>query len=210
MELFTVITFALALSMDAFGTGVSYGVRQIKLPLCSLLIISALSVAAISLSMLAGQGLSRLFSITLARRLGGIILLLIGLRILFQCLRQRSRKSAAHNPTVLEIHLRSLGLVIQVLREPHRADLDSSGAISPREALLLGTALAMDSLAAGFAVPMLGLNPVLTALVVGLGQFTLTTAGLLTGRGLGYTPLGRQLTALPGCILIMLGLFKLK
>lgn len=210
MELLTTVIFALALSMDAFGTGVAYGVRQIKLPLTSLLIISMLSVAALSLSMLAGQGLTRLFSVAFAQRLGGIVLLLIGLRILIQCLRRREKKEPVSGGAVMRIHLRSLGLVIQVLREPHRADLDSSGVISPREAVLLGLALAMDALAAGFAVPMLGLNPVLTALVVGLGQFTLANLGILAGKGLGYTALGRQFSALPGCILIALGLFKLR
>ncbi|OAT79404.1 sporulation membrane protein YtaF [Desulfotomaculum copahuensis] len=210
MELLTSVIFALALSMDAFGTGVAYGVRQIKLPLTSLLIISMLSMAALSLSMLAGEGLTRLFSVAFAQRLGGIVLLLIGLRILIQCLRHRKKKEDTAGGAVMRIHLRSLGLVIQVLREPHRADLDSSGVISPREAVLLGLALAMDALAAGFAVPMLGLNPALTALVVGLGQFTLANLGILAGKGLGYTALGRQFSALPGCILIALGLFKLR
>lgn len=213
MEIFTLVLFALALNMDAFGTGISYGVRRIKLPLSSVLIISAMSMAAIALSMAAGNLISRSISPVFAHRLGGIILLLIGLWVLFQSL---TEKQGQNNPgedgepqTVMQIRIKMFGLVIQVLREPHRADLDKSGIISSREALLLGTALAMDALGAGFAVSMLGFSIATTALVVGLGHVTLTYLGLYAGRGMVASALGRQLAALPGCILIALGLIKI-
>jgi putative sporulation protein YtaF len=83
---------------------------------------------------------------------------------------------------MIRIHIRPLGLVIQILKEPARADQDSSGAISPQESIFLGTALAMDAFAAGFAVSMLGFSIVFTALVVGVGHFLLTYMGILTGR----------------------------
>lgn len=213
MELFTVILFALALNMDSFGAGVAYGVRKIKLPLTSLLIISAMSMAAISISMFAGNVLAQVISASFAQRMGGIILAMIGLWILVQGLmegRPKEDLSGTNEPsTVMQIRIRSMGLMIQVLREPHRADLDHSGVISSREALLLGCALAMDAFAAGFAVSMLGFSPLLTALVVGVGHFVLTYLGLLAGQGFGTTWIGRQLSALPGCILIALGLFKI-
>ncbi len=108
-----------------------------------------------------------------------------------------------------QIRIKTLGLVIRVLREPHQADLDKSGTISTREALLLGAALAMDALGAGFAVSMLGFGVISTALMVGVGHLLLTYSGLYTGRSLGNTAWGSHLAALPGCILITMGLFKL-
>lgn len=213
MEIFTVVLFALALNMDAFGTGVSYGVRRIKLPLSSIIIISAMSMAAITLSMTAGNLISRVVSPAFAHRLGGIILLLIGLWVLFQSLSEKHGQMSPGEDEepqkLMQIRIKMFGLVIQVLREPHRADLDKSGVISSREALLLGTALAIDALGAGFAVSMLGFSIITTALVVGLGHVTLTYLGLYAGRGVGASTLGRQLAALPGCILIALGLFKI-
>lgn len=223
MELLTIIIFALALNMDALGAGIAYGVRNIKLPLSSLLIISAMSVLAISISMAAGQLLLHFISPVFAERLGGTILLLIGIWILYQSLMSNPGKNVppgevieeevcnleGEQRTVLKIHIRSMGLVIQILKEPARADLDRSGVISGREALLLGLALAMDAFAAGFAVSILGFSLVLTALVVGIGHLALTYLGLIIGRGMGTLSFGRQFSALPGCLLIALGLFKL-
>ncbi|MEW5953159.1 MAG: sporulation membrane protein YtaF [Bacillota bacterium] len=222
MELLTVIVFALALNMDAFGTGIAYGVRNIKLPLSSLLIISAMSVLAIVISMAAGQLLLQFIPPNLAEKMGGAILLLIGLWILYQSLTanhstdkqeevisEEVRTVNGEQQTLFKIHIKFLGLVIQILKEPARADLDRSGVISWREALLLGLALALDAFAAGFAVSMLGFGILLTAIVVGLGHIILTYLGLLFGRGVGAMSFGRQFSALPGCILIALGLFKL-
>ncbi|NHM26131.1 sporulation membrane protein YtaF [Desulfofundulus sp. TPOSR] len=215
MELFTILIFALALNMDAFATGVAYGVRGIRLPFSSVLIISLMSVTAISLSMIAGNLVAQAISISFARRLGGIILILIGLWIMFQALREGKKgvgpSACEEEPqTVVQIRIRTLGVMVQVLREPHRADLDRSGVISAGEAILLGLALALDAFGAGFAFSMLGFDLVLTALLVGAGHIITTYAGLLAGRGFGATALGRQFSALPGYILILLGLFKLQ
>ncbi|RKO66004.1 sporulation membrane protein YtaF [Desulfofundulus salinus] len=215
MELFTILIFALALNMDAFAAGVAYGVRGIRLPFSSVLIISLMSVTAISLSMITGNLVAQAISISFARRLGGIILILIGLWIMFQALREGKKgvgpSDCEEEPqTVVQIRIRTLGVMVQVLREPHRADLDRSGVISAGEAILLGLALALDAFGAGFAFSMLGFDLVLTALLVGAGHIITTYAGLLAGRGFGATALGRQFSALPGCILILLGLFKLQ
>ena len=203
MELLSYILFALALNLDSFGAGMAYGARKIKVPLLSLFIISLISVVAISVSMLGGEMLLAFIPVSLAHRLGGFLLLLIGLWVLHQARRDNNLTG------MIEIHIRPLGLAIQILREPARADLDRSGVISPREALILGAALAMDAFGAGFAVSMLGFSISITAAVVGLGHFLLTYLGIIAGRTITTSGVGRQLTALPGCILISLGLLKI-
>lgn len=214
MELLTYVLFALALNLDSFGAGLAYGARQIKIPLLSLVIISLISVAAICVSMLGGQFLLSYIPESMAHKLGGIMLLLIGLWVLFQTRRKAEneaddKEQASTVTKMLEIHIRPLGLAIQVLREPARADLDSSGVITPGEALLLGSALALDAFMAGFAVSMLGFSIGITALVVGLGHFLLTYLGIIAGRTITTSKVGRQLSALPGCILILMGIYKI-
>jgi len=214
LELLSYVLFALALNLDSFGAGIAYGVRQIKVPLLSLSIISLISVTAIVFSMLGGQLFMSFMPAGLAHRLGGILLVLIGLWVLYQTYRSGqapAKDSREENSAgkVIKIHIRPLGLIVQILREPARADLDSSGVISPGEALVLGAALAMDALGAGFAVSMMGLSIILTALVVGLGHFFLTYLGLLAGRTITNCGIGRHLAILPGLILITLGMFKI-
>ncbi|WP_066639627.1 sporulation membrane protein YtaF [Desulfolucanica intricata] len=216
MELVTIILFALALNMDALGTGIAYGMRKIILPFSSLLIISLTSVAAIVISMQAGNLLTQIFSPGLAHRLGGAILLCIGIWILVQAIREAPNNKPKPlervgqiTKKVMQIRIRSMGLVIQVLREPTKADFDSSGVITAQEALILGLALSMDAFGAGFAVSMLGFSLILTALVVGIGHIILTYVGLYLGKSVTNTRFGRHFSTLPGCILILLGLFKL-
>ncbi len=216
MEFLALAMFALALNMDSFAAGVAYGARNIKLPIPSLVIISLMSMGAITVSMLAGRAVAGYFSVVFAQRLGGAILLLIGLWVLAQALQEnRSKSRSSGGPLrgkpdqILQIHIRSLGLIIKVLREPSRADLDRSGTISAQEALLLGTALAMDAFAAGFAVSMLGFDVLFTTLLVGLGHFALTYLGLLIGMGIGAAGISKKISTLPGFILIALGLLKI-
>lgn len=223
MELLVVVIFALALSLDSLSAGIAYGTRQIKVPALSFLIISLISMAAISISMLGGKAIATFIPFEIARRLGGVLLLLIGSWVLWQNRRNvrqsenNERKngkpetgSQENGPArMFEIHIRPLGLVIQILREPARADLDRSGVISPGEATLLGMALAMDAFGAGFAVSMLGFTLALTPLAVGLGQFIMIYLGIMAGRTITASRLGRQLTALPGCLLILLGILKI-
>lgn len=214
MELLSYIFFALALNLDSFVSGLAYGARQIKVPLISLSIISLISMLAISISMLGGHILLSFISAISARRVGGVLLLIIGLWILYQTRRgeSESETNAVKDnclQKMIKIHIRPLGLVIQILREPAMADLDSSGVISARESLVLGAALAMDSFGAGFSFSLLGFSTILTAIIVGLGQFLLTYLGIQAGRSITKFRLGRYLTALPGCILITLGLFKI-
>ncbi|MCL5289458.1 MAG: sporulation membrane protein YtaF [Bacillota bacterium] len=213
MELLTLAAFALALNMDALGTGVAYGIRNIRIPFLSLLIISGMSVLTVVFSMTAGSMVAQLISPAFAHRLGGFLLLLVGIWILVQSIRdtrqEESGDGSAAERTVMQIRIKSLGVVIQVLREPSIADLDRSGVISAREALLLGAALAMDAFGAGFAVSMFGFSVTLTAAVVGIGHILLTYAGLLLGKYAACSSIGRQLAMVPGCILIAMGIFKI-
>ncbi len=198
--------FALALSMDALSIGIAYGIRKIRIPVASLFIISLVSAVAIYISMMAGSILASTVSLTAARCIGGLILTGVGVWILAQGLSGRS----ADNPEVVRVRIRSLGLVIQVLREPSTADLDRSGAINPGEALLLGSALAIDAIGAGFAVSMLAFEPIPTAVIVGAGQVVLACIGLIVGKTFSATTLGQKAGLVPGLILIALGLVKMR
>lgn len=203
-----VVLFALALSMDALVTGVVYGLRQIRVPWPSLAVISGTSMVAIGLSTLTGHGLSLLVAPELARKTGGAILIGLGIWVATQEWREKYLKKRT-TQQVFSLRIRSLGLVIQILYEPHRADLDRSGIISTAEAFLLGLALAMDAFVGGFAVAMLGLNPLLTALTVGLSQSLCILVGVLVGHRLPLSTWSARLALVPGFILIAFGLSRL-
>jgi len=222
VSIVSLILVALALNMDAFGVGIAYGMRRIRLPFVSLLLVCLISMAAISISMAAGHLISRLVPSVVSHYLGGGILVFIGVWVLYQYFRQKRVPSPENinqygsrerggcmelqPEPILKMHFGRF--VIQILREPHTADIDMSGTIFGLEAFLLGVSLAVDSLGAGVAVAMLGFEIVVTALFVGVGHFLAMYAGLSVGKNLHRSLIGRQLAVMPGVILIFLGIMK--
>jgi len=116
-----------------------------------------------------------------------------------------------HNPecqTILDFKIEAFGLVIKIMREPTVADFDKSGFISVKEALLLGLALAMDAIGAGFGAAMTGFTPLLTPLIVGIVKFLMVSLGVILGRRYAVNWLGNRAAVLPGWVLIMLGVAR--
>lgn len=223
----SMIAFAVALSFDGFAVGVSYGVRRISIPVLSLLVISLTSATAMGVSMLMGHLVSSLLSVELAEKVGAVILIGVGCWVLVQTWIQRKEKGEvtgervgpgetgeleAASPEeypVLKIRIRTLGLVIQILKEPHKADWDRSGTISIQEAILLGIALAMDALGAGFGAAMAGFKPLMTPVVVGVVKFILVSSGEYLGRNYAAKWLNGRAALLPGGVLVVLGLIQI-
>lgn len=218
MEVFSVLVFALALSMDGFGAGIVYGARKIRMPLISLAIVGFTSSTAIGISMFFGHLVTRYVSARLAGMVGALILILMGCRIIIQTWSNRKNEElqkAGENCTgppetqaILKFKIKSLGLVIQILREPAVADMDNSGHINTKEALLLSLALAVDSLVAGFGAAMTGFHPLLTPFIVGLVSACWVGLGVFIGKRYAAKWLGGKAAVLPGWVLICLGIAR--
>lgn len=220
VELLSIIAFAVALSLDGFGVGVAYGMRRIKIPVLSLVVISLTSSTAIGISMLSGHFVSMYVSRETAEVIGASILIIVGIWILLQTRKENNIRivpeaeqgsegaNAGLQEPILRLKIKSLGLVIQILREPTVADLDKSGLISAREAVALGLALAMDALGAGFGAAMTGFRPTLTPLIVGIVKFALVNLGLFTGHRYAVKWVGNRAAVLPGWVLIFLGIAR--
>jgi len=201
VDLTTLVLFGFALSVDSFGAGLAYGLKQIRMPVSSLLTIGFLSTVAVAISGALGNLVAFATPAFVAETAGGILLILIGLCLLCQTTRGARER-------VFQLRIPPLGMVVQVLFEPLHADLDRSGTLSLREAGLLGLALAMDSFAAGFALGLMGPFAIVTPVIVGTGTFVFAALGLNLGRH-SVARIGHKLGKLPGYLLIALGVIRL-
>ncbi|GAA0333329.1 sporulation membrane protein YtaF [Bacillus carboniphilus] len=203
---------ALAVSLDSFSAGLTYGLRKIKIPIQSILIISLCSATTLLLAMLFGQFIEWILSPKLTETIGGIILVILGMWALFQVLRPHSRNKEPiqiHEKTIILWEIKSLGLVIQILRKPLKADFDHSGTITGMEAVLLGLALSLDAFGAGVGAAMLNFSPIiLSCLVVFMSSFFLY-AGMAIGKKATQYSWVQPLTFVPGIVLILIGVWKL-
>lgn len=210
MEVWTALLTGLALSMDGFTAGIAYGCRKIRLPLASSLVITLASLSAVSISMLCGKGLSAVLTTGLAIKLGAFLLIALGFYNIMQSCRERINKlPLSEEEPLLTLSIKTLGIIVQILKEPTSADFDSSGEIGLKEAFFLGLALALDAFGAGIGLAMTGLNILYTVLSVGVVQLVLVNAGICLGKSLGAERYQNIAAIVPGFILIGIGFFKL-
>ncbi|WP_159881570.1 sporulation membrane protein YtaF [Paenibacillus puerhi] len=227
----SLLLLALAVSLDGFGVGVTYGLRKIRIPLLSIAIISCCSGLVIFISMQIGAWMSEWVHPGLAQNIGAFILVGIGLWAWYQLYQQHKEEAGSDEAEsearpepgealkpvqvpvstkeIIYIELRRFGLVIQILRKPSIADMDRSGIISAYEATLLGMALSLDAFGAGVGAALLGFTPWLTAAVIALASGIFLSMGLRTGfRYAGFSWM-RPLSVIPGFVLIIMGIMKL-
>ncbi|WP_458632724.1 sporulation membrane protein YtaF [Paenibacillus sp. CMAA1364] len=223
-HMFALMLLAFAVSLDSFGVGITYGLRQVKIPLLSIVIISTLSGIVIYCSMQLGVLLSNFVSPYVASAVGASILIVMGCWSLLQMLIQKEKEQLEQVVIVDEvkispqppverqvflIEIRKMGLVIQILRTPSSADVDKSGSISGYEAMWLGIALSLDALGAGLGAALLGFNPVSTSLVIAVFSGSFLVMGMNTGFRFATKSWTRHMAALPALMLIIMGIMKL-
>lgn len=211
LKLFTLTVLAFAVSLDSFGVGLTYGIRKIRIPFKSIAIITFCSAMMIIISMQLGSVLMSLMSPETVKRIGPIILIAVGGWTLLQvlCKQDKDEVPLKREKTVLKLEIRSLGLVVHILKKPTAADVDGSGVISPLEATFLGVALSLDAFGAGIGAAMVGFSPWITAFLIALMSGLFLAIGLRFGQWASHLKWIRNVVYLPGCLLILIGLLKL-
>lgn len=201
----SVIFLAIAVSFDALAIGISYGMNRISIPVESKLILSLVSGCSVYLSMLLGMFLEQQLAPQFTTILGGLIFIFLGFYNLW-----RSYRVTKTQRVLVNLRIPLLGLIVQVFQEPLSADYDHSQHITGSEAMILGGALALDAIAAGFGAAILNLPILPTTLAVMLASFIFISQGLKTGINIATSPIQqRDLRWLPGLIILLIGILKL-
>lgn len=196
----------IAVSLDGFGVGVTYGMRRIHVPLFALLIIMLCSGVIVLLSMTIGNMLSVFISPHFAKVIGGCILIAIGIFSLVNIIYAKKNINKKDKQTSKEKGKYSIA---SVLKTPDKADIDSSGVISPNEALLLGIALALDAFGAGLGASIIGYSPVLTTISIACMSGIFVFCGLRIGLMISKVKKLQHLTFVPPFLLITLGVINI-
>jgi len=210
MGWFALFLLVVAVSLDSFGVGFTYGLRKMKIPFRSIVIISTCSAIVLLAAMGIGTLIEAWIAPHLAERFGGLILVFIGLWVLFQTLRSKQPDHAnKREKTLINFEIKSLGIVIQVLEKPMVADFDDSGTITGIEAIVLGLALSLDAFGAGIGAALIGYSPFITAVSVACMSSLFVLIGMKFGYLCSKLKWIEKLSILPACLLIILGMCKL-
>ncbi|MEW9502483.1 sporulation membrane protein YtaF [Jeotgalibacillus marinus] len=203
-----VLLLAFALTLDSFCAGLTYGLRKMGMPFKSIFIISILSASSVLIAMVVGQSIASFLSPTVAERIGGIILVGLGGFILYQFFRPEKEEVPYDEKVLLNLEIKSLGFVINILKRPLEADFDRSGKVTGIEAIMLGIALSLDGLGAGIGAALLGYSPLLLSASVLVLCFVFLYGGLKIGNVFSHLKWMQRLSFLPGILLILLGVLR--
>lgn len=206
--LFSTALFLLviAVSLDSFTVGVSYGMKYVKISFPAILIIMFCSGLVVLTSMSIGHILRLFISEKMTSILGGLMFILLGIIVLFSLFRTSFTESKNDHTERHDEHFQNIKTV---LKSPEKADLDKSGSISLWEATLLGIALALDAFGAGLGAAMLGFSPIITTCLIAMMSGAFLFTGCQTGFYLSRFKLFKNLTFTPPLILIALGIYNL-
>ncbi|BAH41372.1 MULTISPECIES: sporulation membrane protein YtaF [Brevibacillus] len=217
---------SLAISMDSVSVGLTYGLRNMRMPFLSLVVVSGCSFAVVYGVMLVGSSLTEWLTPEIGQYIGAAVLILMGLFTLWRLIETRSgtevqESTAASNnavvaeekqeeqePIVLLSQFRIFGVMIQILKDPSKADTDRSGHIMGWEAVMLGLALSLDAFGAGISLTFLGYSPLLVALCIAVMSALLLVVGIALGSRAGKASWLTRLTWLPPILLICIGVAK--
>lgn len=207
------IFLAIAVSLDNCSVGMTYGMKKIRIPFRSIVIIAFCSVLSLSVGMLFGYVGGQVLNDSWTGKLGGAILITLGISMTYQFFKQEKEDEASlsekDNTVLFQWEIKSLGIVIHILKRPLSADFDQSGTITGLEAFFLGLALSLDAFGAGIGAAMLHYPVLLLGFSI-MGMSTLFLyVGLKAGHLLSDTVFIKGISFIPGVVLIIIGCFKI-
>lgn len=196
--------FAISSSIDNFGVGISYGIRNIRIGFLSNLTIAGICFLLSEIGIYFGQLLSTILPGIFSVLVGALLLLAIGIRIILLAAPRKKRTTAT--PSEMGASTQSIKGILQ---NPEVADFDKSGEIGLAEAFILGIALAANAVTNGLSAGLIGLSPHAISITAAIGSFITVWAGVALGGKvasvrIGSFTIGQFGTILSGVILLVI------
>ena len=155
--LFNIILLAFSTSLDSFGIGITYGIKNIKISFFSKMILFFISFCITYISVIFGDYLSTFFS-SFGNLIGSCILIFIGVIMLLKSLFEMKHKKTFDY------------------------DFNNSNLIDPKEALILAFALSMDSFGIGVSSSLINAKSIFFPFIASIFQYLFLTLGNLFGK----------------------------
>lgn len=205
---------ALALCVDAFTIGLSYGIKEVKFPKISILIISFISVCVLTASMIMGDFLEKLLSNNFTTILSFLILVGLGLFYIIEgyikCLIIKIKKSTNNSIQLSNIKIANLDIIINLSTSDTSVSSDRLDIITCKKAFGLGIALSLDSLGIGLGVAMGSINYIQIISFAFILSLLSIPLGIGLGRKIKSYNKSLKTFLISGTILIVLGISKLR
>lgn len=196
----------MALSFDAFLVSITYGLDNIKVNRSASVIIGFIGTLFLFLSLSFATLIQQLLSEKMALALSAGLLMFLGCTTLFNSLWKSWLSKLKKQPMC--VRFKNIVLLLEIAEDEKKADMDNSNTLSIKEAVMLATALSMDSLASGFAYG-LSMTPTFWLYLVNFVVCVIfVNSGLIIGKQM-KGKLRWNLSWLSGAFLILLAFSRL-
>ncbi len=216
---FSYCFLALCVSIDSLGIGITYGLKNTRISNIAKLMLFMFSIFVTTVSLLLGNIISSVFTSYISNFIGCLLLCFMGVWIIFQSLKKdknitekqyKKYSIDLNKKTIAEFFIKSLGITIQIIRNPNYSDLDKSNNIDCKEAFFLSIALSLDSIGVGIGSSIIGFNSLLFPILVASFQLMFLSLGRICGvRIKSFSNIPDNLwSIISGLLLIFMGIGK--
>ncbi|WP_026895353.1 manganese efflux pump [Clostridiisalibacter paucivorans] len=205
--MFEILLISLAICIDSFALGITYGIKQIKIPKTAILIMNLVIIGVLGISIYLSHILKLFVSENMVSIISCIVLILLGTVLIIEGYIKYKLKNKKSNK-LIKFYIPKLGLIVDIALDMTKGDSDISGDINPKEALNLGVILSIDSLGAGFGLSLGNINPVFFLVFVFFLNILSILYGIYLGSKVKKYENDLKTSLLPGSILIFVGLLK--
>lgn len=210
MEMLGIILLAISLSVDAFGIGLSYSLRKVKIPLIPKLIISLISVLITAISFLLGNAILLFISENAAKLIGCVMLIILGALTILKGLRENGNDEEPKKNDVISFFIKPLQVTVKIIKHK-KSNADSSKKVDVFESIYLGLSLSVDSLVVGVTYAIIGSLSFFVPIYVGIGQFAFLSLGAILGAKISKAKNinSKVFVFISGAILIILAIVRM-
>ena len=182
------ILLSISTSIDSLGIGLTYGIKNTKIPNLSKFILLGIFLAISISSIYIGKCLGNLFGIDLTNIVSSLILLIIGITIVSKALFEHKNQKSY--------------------------DFNNSNLIDPKEAFILGIALSLDSFGIGVSYGLLNTHAFIFSMFVVMFQFIFLNFGIYFGKKIKNKCQTKNIpdyiwSIISSVIIFMIAIFKL-
>ncbi|AQS06900.1 sporulation membrane protein YtaF [Clostridium beijerinckii] len=195
------LLFSLSSNLDNLVIGIAYGIKKIRIGTAANLIVALVTSTGTFLSMLLGIYVSKFLPSFLSNSLGAGIIIILGLYFVIQ-----SIFKLINNKKIKELALKNTNDMIEYAE---KSDLDKSGDIDKKEALLVAFALTFNNFGTGVAASVTGVNIELTVILTFIISICTLKLGERAGNHILGKFLGKFAPLISGLLLISLGVIEL-
>lgn len=177
-----ILFIVIVLCIDSFVISIAYGSNNIKIPFTKSIIISFIGSCFLGISLYMGNFISSVISVNTASKITFIILFGMGFIKLIESIFKYLINQIDKSNKKIDFKISNINFSLDINLQEQDQELRTNYILKSKEAILLGIALSIDSLALGLGISLIEINYFQIIITLFLISILLINLGCYIGR----------------------------